>query len=177
MPTDQDHFHHPRSFYQRVDWSHNSFFQNIFWPIVDLQSCVSFKCTVKWIHYTWTHIYSLCCCCSVTHSCPTLWDPWTAAHQASGPSQSPRVCPSSCSLHWWCCPTISSSDTLFSCPQLFPASGTFPISQLFISGDQNPGASASALVLPKSTQGWFPLRLTGLISLLSTGLVRLFVYT
>ena len=80
------------------------------------------------------------------------------------PSQSPGVCPSSCSLHQWCCPAISSSDALFSfCPQSFPTSGTFPMSRLFPSDDQNTGASASASVLPVNIQRWSPLRLTGLI--------------
>ena len=88
-------------------------------------------------------------------------------------SPSPKVCPSSCPFHPWCHPAISSSDTFFSfCPQSFPASGTFPKSRLFISADQNTGASASASVPPISIQGWFPLRLPGLISLLSKGLVR-----
>ena len=64
--------------------------------------------------------------------------------------------------------TQSSPDPSFSfCPPSFPASGTFPVSQLFTSDDQTTGASASASVLPVSSQGWFPLRLTGLISLLS----------
>ena len=63
-------------------------------------------------------------------------------------SPSPEVCPSSCPLHWWCHPAISSSDTLFSfCSQSFPASGTFPMSQLFMSDDENIRASASASVL------------------------------
>ena len=87
------------------------------------------------------------------------------------PSPSPKVCLSSRPLHLWHHPAFSSSDTLFFfCPQSFPASGTFPVSQLFISGDQNTGASASASVLPTSIQGWFPLRLTGLIFFLSKGL-------
>ena len=82
----------------------------------------------------------------------------------------PRECPNSCSLHRWSRPAISSSNALFSfCPQSFPASGTFPKNQLFTSDYQNIGASASASVLPMSIQGWFPLRLTGLISLLSKG--------
>ena len=86
------------------------------------------------------------------------------------PSPSPRVCPSSCSLHWWCHPAISSSNILLSfCPQSFQASGTFPMSQLFPSDDQNTGVSASASVLPMNIQGWFLLRLTSLISLLSKG--------
>ena len=60
------------------------------------------------------------------------------------PSPSPRVCPSSCSLHRWCHPAISSSDTLFFRPWSFPASGTFPVSRLCVSDDQNTVASASA---------------------------------
>ena len=82
------------------------------------------------------------------------------------PSLSSKVCPSSCPLHQWCHPAISSSDALF-CSQSFPPSGTFPMSWLFTPSAQNTGASSSASVLPKSIQGWFPLRLTGLISLLS----------
>ena len=73
-------------------------------------------------------------------------------------SPSLGVCPSSYSLHWWCHPAISSSDALFSfCPQSFPASGTFPMSQLFVSDDQNTGASALASILPMYIQDWFPL--------------------
>ena len=92
------------------------------------------------------------------------------------PSPSPGVCPSSCSLHQWCRPAISSSDALFSFfPQSFPASGTFLMSRLFASDDQNSGASAS--VLPVNIQGWSPLRLTGFISLLSKGLSGVFSST
>ena len=70
----------------------------------------------------------------------------------------------------------SHPDTLFSsCPQSFPASGAFPVSQLFASGDQNIGTSAS--VLPMNIQGWFPLRLSGLISLLSKEVARVFSST
>ena len=84
------------------------------------------------------------------------------------PSPFPEVCPSSCPLHWWCHPSISSYDALFFiCPQSFLASGTFPVSHLFALDDQNPGVPTSALVFPMSIHGWFPLRLTGLISLLS----------
>ena len=72
----------------------------------------------------------------------------------------------------------SHPDTLFSsCPQSFPASGAFPASQLFASGDQNVGASTSASVLPMNIQGWLPLRLTGLISLLSKEVARVFSST
>ena len=79
---------------------------------------------------------------------------------------SPRVCSNSCPLSQWCHPTISSSVALFSsCPQSFPASGSYPVSQLFTSGGQIIGASALAPVLPLNIQGWFPLGFTGLISL------------
>ena len=94
------------------------------------------------------------------------------------PSPSPGICPSSCSLHQWCHPAISSSDTLFSfCLQPFPASETFRMGHLFTSDDKNTGASASALVLPVNSQGWPPLRLTGLISLQSKGLSGAFSST
>ena len=96
------------------------------------------------------------------------------------PSLSPGVCSNSCPLNWWCHPTISSSVAHFSfCPQSFPASGLFPMSQLFASGGQSIGASvsASASVLPMNIQGWFPLGLTGSISLLSRGLSRVFFST
>ena len=90
------------------------------------------------------------------------------------PSPSPEIFPSSCPLHQWCHPVISSSDDLFSCPQSFPALGTFPMSQLFTSDEQNTGASASASLLPVNIQDWSPLRLTGLISLLSKGFSGVF---
>ena len=89
------------------------------------------------------------------------------------PSLSPRVCSNSnsCPLNRWCHPTISSSVAPFSsCPQSFPASGSFPVSWLFTSDDQSIRASASASVLPMNIQDWFPLRLTSLISLLPKGL-------
>ena len=83
-------------------------------------------------------------------------------------SLSPGVCSDSCPLSQWCYLTISPSATPFSiCLQSFPASGSFPMSWLFTSGGQSIGASASASILPMNIQGWFPLRLTGLISLLS----------
>ena len=94
------------------------------------------------------------------------------------PSPSPRVCSSTCSLHQRGRPSISSSDDLFSfCPQSFPESGTFPMTHLFTTDDQNTGASPSAAVLPVNIQGWSPLRLTGLISLLSKGLSGVFSST
>ena len=93
-------------------------------------------------------------------------------------SLSPGVYSNSFPLSQWCLPTISSSGATFSsCPQSFPAPKSFPMSWLFISGGQRIGASASAPVLPMNIQGWFPLRLTDLISLLSKGLSRVFSST
>ena len=105
--------------------------------------------------------------------------PWAAACQAPlSFTPSPGVCSSSCPLSWWCHPTISSSIALFSsCPQSFPASGSFPRSQLFISGSQTIRASASASVFPMNIQDWFPLGLTGFIYLQSKGLSRVFSST
>ena len=109
---------------------------------------------------------------------PLFATPWQQYTRPLCPSSSPKVWPSSCPLHQWCHPAISSSNALFSfCPQYFPASGTFPMSQLFASDDQNTGVSASASVLPTSIQCWFPLRLIGLISLLSEGLSGVFSST
>ena len=87
-------------------------------------------------------------------------------------SPSPGVCSSSCPLSQWCHPTISSSVIPFSYLQSFPASGSFPISWLFAPGGQSIRASAS--VLPVNIQGWYPLELTGWISLQSEGLSRVF---
>ena len=90
----------------------------------------------------------------------------------------PRVCPSSCPLHWWCYPTISCSVALFSCLQSFPASGSFPMSQLFASGGQSIGVSAStSWVLLMNTQDWSLLGWTGWISLKSKELSRVFSNT
>ena len=84
------------------------------------------------------------------------------------PSPTPGVHPNPCPLSRWCHPTISSSVVPFSsCPQSFPASGSFPMSQLFASGGQNIGVSASTSVLPMNTQDWSPLGWTGGISLQS----------
>ena len=81
------------------------------------------------------------------------------------PSPSPRVCSNSCPLRRWSHSTISFSVISFSsCPHSFPTWGSFPVSQLFVSGDQNMGGSASASGLPMNIQCWFPLGFIGLIS-------------
>ena len=89
------------------------------------------------------------------------------------PSPTPGIYSNSCPLSWWCHPTISSSVVPFSsCPQSFPASESFPMSQLFTWGGQSTGVSVSASILPMNTQDWSPLGWTGWISLQSKGLSR-----
>ena len=93
-------------------------------------------------------------------------------------SPTPRVYPNSCPSSRWCHPTISSSVLPFSsCPQYFPASGSFPMSQLFAWGGQSIGVSALASFLPMNTQDWSPLGWTGWISLQSKRLSRVFSNT
>ena len=104
--------------------------------------------------------------------------PWTAACRASLSITNSWGLPNSCPLSQWCHPTISSSVIpLSSCPQSFPASGSFQMSQLFASGGQSIGVSASTSVFPVNTQNWSPLGWTGLISLQSKGLSRVFSNT
>ena len=94
------------------------------------------------------------------------------------PLPSPGACSNSCPLSWWWHPTILSSVVPFSsCPQSFPASESLLMSQLFTSGGQNIGASTSPSVLPVTIQDCLPLGLTGLISLQSKGLSRVFSNT
>ena len=91
------------------------------------------------------------------------------------PSPTPGVHSDSCPSSRWCHPTISSSVVPFSsCPQSLPASGSFPMSQLFAWGGPSIGVSSSASVLAMNTQDWFPLGWTGWISLKSKGLLRVF---
>ena len=117
-----------------------------------------------------------CCYCPVAQLYPTLRPHELQHARLPCPWLSPRVCSNSCSLSWWCHLTISSSvSPLCSCTQSFPASGSFSMSRYFTSGGQSIGASAS--VLPMNIQGWFPLGLTGLISMLSKGFSRVFSST
>ena len=110
--------------------------------------------------------------------CPTLRPHGMQHARILCPSLSPRVCPNSCPSSRWCHPTTLSSVVPFSyCPQASPASGSFPMSQLFTAGGQSIGASASASVLSKNIQDLFPLGLTGLTSLQSKGLSRVFSST
>ena len=115
------------------------------------------------------------CLISSVQSLSSVWlfaTPWTAQHaRPPCPSPTPRADPNSCPLSRWCHPTISSSVIPFSsCPQSFPASRSFQMSQLFALGGQSTGISASTSVLPMNTQDWSPLGWTGWIFLQSKGL-------
>ena len=127
-------------------------------------------------------IFRLFCFSSVQFSLSVVSDslpPHERQHaRPPCPSPTPGVYTNSCPLSRLCHPAISSSVVPFSsCPQSLPASGSFQMSQLFASGGQSIGVSASASVLPKNTQDWSPLEWTGWISLLSKGLSRVFSNT
>ena len=115
---------------------------------------------------------------SVAQLCLTLRPHESQHARPPCPSPTPGVHPNPCPSSRWCHPTISSSIVPFSsCPQSFPASGSFQMSQLFASGGQNIGVSASTSVLPTNIQDWSPLGWTGWISLQSKGLSRVFSNT
>ena len=108
----------------------------------------------------------------------SLWPHGFQHARSPCPSPTPWIYWNSCPLSQWWQPTISSSVVPFSsCPQSFPASGFFEMSQFFTSGGQSIGVSASASVLPMNTQDWSPLGWTGWISLQSKGLSRVFSNT
>ena len=108
----------------------------------------------------------------------SLWPHESQHTRPPCPSPTPGVYPNPCPLSRWCHSAISSSVILFaSCPQSLPASGSFPMSQLFAWGGQSIGVSASASVLPMNTQDWFPLGWTAWIFLQSKGLSRIFSNT
>ena len=123
------------------------------------------------------HVYE--CSVQFSHSVmsDSLWLHEPQHARPPCPSPTPRAHPNPCPLSQWCHPTISSSVIPLSCPQSFPASGSFPMSQLFTSGDQSIGVSASTSVLPMNTQDWSLLEWTGWISLQSKGLSRVFSNT
>ena len=133
----------------------------------------------EWKNISWFPMICVCsCCCSVTLNMSDSLQLCGLQHaRLPRPSPSPGACSSSCPSSWWCHPTISSSVLPISCLQSSPASGSFSMSQLFESGGQSTGASASASVLPMNIQDWFPLGLTGLNSLQSRGLWRVFSNT
>ena len=108
-------------------------------------------------YFTWSNSF---CFCSVAKSCLTLWPHGLLHARLPCPPLSPRVCSNSRRLSRWF--YLTSGSPFSFCLQSFPVSGSFPMSQLFTSSGK---ASASALVLPRNIQGWFPLGLIGLISL------------
>ena len=113
------------------------------------------------------------CFCSIAKSCPTLWTPQTAALQASLSFTISWSLLKIMSIEW-----LMPFSLLILCrSQSCPLSGYFSMSQLFASSGPSIGISASASVLPVNIQGWFPLGLTALISLLSKGLLRVFSST
>ena len=132
----------------------------------------------KWMFQSYFKMHNLY---SVQFSCSVMSDslqPHELQHaRPPCPSPTPGVHPNPCPLSRWCHPTIASSVVPFSCPQSFPASGSFPISQLFASGGQSIRVSASTSVLPMNTQDYSPLGWTGWISLQSKGLSRVFSNT
>ena len=114
--------------------------------------------------------------CSVVSK--SLWPHEPQHARPPCPSPTPSVHPGPCPLSRWCHLTISSFVVPFSsCPQSFPASGSFQMSQFFTSGSQSMGISASASFCPRNIQDWFPLGWTGWISLLSKGLSGVFSST
>ena len=130
---------------------------------------VDFKILSYFVNLTFSSVQ---CSCSVVSDSLRPHEPQHA--RPPSPSPIPGVYPNSCPLSWWCHPTISSSVISFSsCPQSFPTSGSFPMSQLFISGGQSIGVSASTSVRPVNTQDWSPLGWTGWISLQTKGLSSL----
>ena len=119
---------------------------------------------------------------SVQFSCSVMSDSlqphWLQHARPPCPSPTPGACSNSRPWSRWCHPAISSSVIPFSsCLQSFPASGSLQMSQIFSSGGQSIGVSASASVLPMNIQDWFPLGWTGWISLMSQGLSRVFSNT
>ena len=108
----------------------------------------------------------------------SLWPHGVQHARLPCPSPTPGAYSNSCPLSWWCQPAISSSVIPFSSHlQSFPVSGSFPMNQFFALGGQSIGVSASASVLPMNVQDWFPLGLTGWISLQSKGFSRAFSNT
>ena len=149
------------------------------WFLFVCWSCVH-SCYQTWAKWNVDNYYlcNIFPCFSVVLSCQTFCYPMNC----STPDLSvPHHLTKFAQVHVHCIgDAIQTSHPLilfFFCPQSFPGSGSFPVSQLFSPNGQNTGASASASVFPMSIQGWFPLRLTGLISLLSKGLSGVFYST
>ena len=154
------------------EWKHFSFLSGLEWECFSFNNQANFgegSSGIYSVQYNCSQESSEqeICCCSIAQSCLTLCNPmecstpgFPALHYL------PRVCSNACPLSWYCHPIISSSVVPFSsCLQSFPASGSFPMSQLFSSGGQSTRASAPVFIM--NIQGWFPLGLTGWIDLLA----------
>ena len=147
------------------------------WQIAVHGVAKSWKWLSDWAHTTMTLLTVFNSVQSLSHV-QLLETPWTIACQVPCPSPIPGASSNSSLLSQWCHPAISSSIIPFSsCLQSIPASGSLPVSQSFTSGGQRIGVLASALVLLMNIQDWFPWGLTGLISLKSKGLSRVFSNT
>ena len=139
---------------------------SLFLKTIDLVICPNFKNLLA--------LHILLFLLLVFKSCQTLRPRGLQHTRLPCLSPSPTVYSHSRPLDQWCHPAIFSVVPFSSCPKSFPAPGSFPMSRFFASGGQSIGAPASASVLPMNIQGWFSLELTGLISLLSEGLSRIF---
>ena len=144
--------------------------------ILNLLSLFPRKHEILLYTFSFANIKKVQFSCSVVSN--SLWPHGLQNTRLPCPSPTPRAYSDLCPSSQWCHPTISSSVIPFSsCLQSFLGSGSFPMSQFFTSGGQSIRALASASVLSVSIQGWFPLQLTDLISLLSMGLSRVFSST
>ena len=156
---------------KKITHKHNSSLNHCFFTDLESLGCSSECLKDKNVQFS-----------SVHFSCSDMSDslqPHEPQHtRPPSPSPTPRVHPNPCPLSRWCQLTISSFVIPFSSyPQSFPASGSFPMNQLFTSGGQSTGVSASTSVLPMNTQDWSPLQWTGRISLQSKGLSTVFFNT
>ena len=141
----------------------------LLWPGQSLKGSAGDTSSLPWL-----------CLTQFSHSVVSnfLWSHGLQHARLPCPSPTPKAYSNSCPLSWWCHPTISSSVIPFSShPQSFPASGSFQMSQFFISGSQSIEVSASASVLPMKIQDCFLLGCTGWSFLQSKGLSRVFSNT
>ena len=127
--------------------------------------------SISFLHIQFSSVQSL------SHVTESLWPHELQHARPPCPSPTPRIYPNSCTLSQWCHPTISSCCPLLLLPPILPSIRVFSMSQLFASGGQSIGVSASTSVLPMNTQDWSPLGWTGWIFLLSKGLSRVFSNT
>ena len=156
--------------FQRFFTFKKSFIKDILYPFIIITSEYLSEYIVTFMSHKFSSVQSLSHADSLRPHEPQHTRP-------PCPSSIPGVHPNPCLLSWWCHPTISSSVIPFSCPQSFPALGSFQMSQLSASDGQSIGVSASTSVLSLNTQDWSPLGWTGWISLQSKGLSRVFSNT